>query len=386
MKARPSACLSICLPIFLALSAAAQDSAVLAPHVSRTVPVTTATHLLSAQRPIGAADSAAQPHQHDASTPGNSWKLMATLTGAVIHDMAFVSATTGYAVAEGGQVWKTSNGGKTWSLVLNLGYPYYFYGVAALTAKKVVVSGFIDSSTQQSGIIRWTEDGGNTWSGDITLTSGAWLQRTRYANANDGVILDLADGMAQYTTDGGAAATDWTTVTNNPDQGWFGLQFSMLTNRHVRASGINFCTSLNGGAVWTCGPSVDSVFDGPVLFQTDSLGWVGGGEISPNVEGWIHITTNGGKTWSSRVLDGPWPIRQFVFTTTKNGWAAGGNVYTGVGGIYFTSDGGNTWSVDVTTNAEMDACDAKPLKTGHQVWCAGYDSSFNGVIYTTVTQ
>jgi hypothetical protein len=189
----------------------------------------------------------------------------------------------------------------------------------------------------------------------------------RYANLKDGLIFDLSGGTAQYTTDGGAIASDWTTVINNPDGGWFGLQFSLLPNLHARASGINFCTSLNGGATWTCGPSVDSIFDGPVLFQGDSLGWVGGGEIAPNVEGWVHITTDGGKTWSGRTLDGPWPIRQFVFINNKTGWATGGNLYSGVGGMYFTTDGGNTWSVDATTNAEMDACAELPLKTGHAV-------------------
>src|ERR1035441_1940893 len=35
---------------------------------------------------------------------------------------------------------------------------------------------------------------------------------------------------------------------------------------------------MSGGAQWSCGPSVDSVFDGPVLFQGDTFGWVGGGE------------------------------------------------------------------------------------------------------------
>lgn len=185
--------------------------------------------------------------------------------------------------------------------------------------------------------------------------------------------------------DGGATGADWSSVTDNSDGGWFGLQFSLLPDLHARASGINFCTSYNGGAHWNCGPAVDSVFDGPVLFLNDSTGWVGGGEISPAVEGWVHVTTNGGKTWSGRTLDGPWPIRQLLFLNAKTGWAAGGNVYSGVGGIYFTSDGGNTWSVDVTTNAEMDACDKRTLATGHQVWCAGYTSSFNGVIYSAIT-
>jgi photosystem II stability/assembly factor-like uncharacterized protein len=127
---------------------------------------------------------------------------------------------------------------------------------------------------------------------------------------------------------------------------------------------------------------VDSVFDGPTFFVNNQQGWVGGGEISPSVEGWVHRTTDGGNTWSARTLDGPWPIRQILFLSGLTGWAAGGNVYTGVGGIYFSRDGGQTWSVDVTTNAEMSACDSKESGTHFQIWCAGTDASFNGVVYS----
>jgi photosystem II stability/assembly factor-like uncharacterized protein len=126
---------------------------------------------------------------------------------------------------------------------------------------------------------------------------------------------------------------------------------------------------------------VDSVFDGPVFFVNDTNGWVGGGEISPAVEGWVHRTNNGGSTWSGRTLDSPWPIREIRFLTPKMGWAAGGNIYTGVGGIYFSRDGGKTWSLDVDTGAEMDACDSRTSGIHVQVWCAGYNSSFNGVVY-----
>jgi photosystem II stability/assembly factor-like uncharacterized protein len=383
--ARSAAVSALSLALLFTVSSAAQDSVT---HVSRMVPVHTAARALFAERPVVVPELTARPRTSNVAA--NTWNLLATLPGTIIHDMAFTSATTGFAAAEGGQVWKTTNGGGTWTEILNLGFPYYFYGVWALNPKDVVVSGFYDSSTNWEGLIRWTHDGGKTWSSDIVLSTNlltdGWLGRVRFANLSDGLILDLDNGTAQYTTDGGAAVTDWTSVAGNPSGAWFGLQFSFLNNLHARASGINFCTSLNAGAAWTCGPSVDSVFDDAVLFQGDSLGWVGGGEISPNVEGWIHITTNGGRTWSGRTLDGPWPIRQFVFTTTKTGWAAGGNVYTGVGGLYYTGDGGNTWSVDATTNAEMDACAERPLKTGgHQVWCAGYTSSLNGVIYSAVT-
>jgi photosystem II stability/assembly factor-like uncharacterized protein len=368
--------------IIVSVFAAAQDSTPLTNHVSANVPVQASRRELSAERPIvppvTTADPLAAPATHN-------WQLQATLPGAVIHDLSFASPSVGYAAAELGQVWKTTNGGKTWTEILNLGGPYYFYGVAALTVNDVVISGFYDSSSFE-GLIRWSHDGGTTWSSDIVLSTQDWVQRVRFPNSKRGLILDLVGGSsgntAQFTKDGGAAASDWNTVVDNTDGGWFGLQFSVLANLHARASGINFCTSTNGGPTWSCGPSVDSVFDGPTFFLNDTDGWVGGGEISPNVEGWVHVTTNGGATWSARTLDGPWPIRQLLFLNGKQGWAAGGNVYTGVGGIYFSNNGGQTWTVDVTTNAEMDACDKQPPNPGYRIWCAGYDSSFNGVIYS----
>ena len=354
-------------------------------HVSARVPVQGATHELSADRPYVAAS----PQKLIRTRPdGNTWTLQATLPGAVIHDISFSSAQVGYAVAEGGQVWKTTNGGQNWSLALNLGYPYYFYGVDAINAKNIVVSGFYDSSSFY-GLIRWSHDGGKTWGSDITLTDTGWVQRVRLVKKN-GLIIDLINGQqntAQYTSDGGVGASDWTSVVDDSDGGWFGLEFNFLPNLHARATGVDFCQSLNAGAAWSCGPSVDSVFDGEVFFlNNDKDGWVAGGEISPNVEGWVHTTTNGGATWSGRTLDGPWPIREVLFLDKKTGWAAGGNIYSGVGGIYFSNDGGNTWSLDVNTGAEMDACAEKTVKSGHQIWCAGYDESFNGYIYTTTVQ
>jgi len=369
--------------LVLCLASTAQQTSPLGRHVSARMPVQGANHELSAQRP-------AVPSEVTRNAPvpaaSNSWQLLATLPGAVIHDIAFSSLTVGYAVAEHGQVWKTTDGGKNWSEVLASDYNDYFYGVSIINSKNVIVSGFYDSTAGSYSVIRWTHDGGKTWSSDIMLTNDTLL-RVRFANSKDGIVLGLAGGnaptVAETTSSGGTTASAWNSVVANPDGGWFGQQFSLLTNLHARASGINFCTSLNGGAQWSCGPMIDSVFDGPVFFLNDTVGWVGGGEIYPNVEGWVHGTTNGGKTWSGRTLDGPWPIRQLLFVDAKTGWAAGGNIYTGVGGIYFTSDGGKTWSVDATTGAEMDACARRSTKPGYQVWCAGYDSSFNGYIYST---
>ena len=370
-----------------------QDLASPAHHVSRAVPVDSrhydSRHYeLSAERAQAEMSAVGQPNATGLATPSNTWQLLSTVPGTIIHDISFPTAKIGYAAAELGLIWKTTDGGSHWTQVLSAGSSYYFYGINAVTTKDVVITGFYDSS-RTYGVFRWSHDGGHTWTGDMSF-GAAWLQRVRFVKGQDGIIMEFPGSNsvtnAEYTTNGGATLADWTSAVDNPSGAWFDPQFSLLTNLHARASGINFCTSLTGGAQWSCGNSVDSVFDGPVFFLNDTRGWVGGGEISPKVEGWIHLTTNGGKTWSGRTLDGPWPIRSVLFLTGTTGWAAGGNVYTNVGGIYFSTDGGKTWTVDATTNSEMGSCAQRAIPGGHhQLWCAGFNSSngFSSVIYST---
>ena len=366
----------------LYFSASAQDSLNSDRPVSARQPVQEPTIELRVNHPAKTEVQTKRLHKGIvASSSASPWLLLVTLPGTIIHDLSFPTATVGFAAAELGQVWKTTDGGSTWTEVMNLGFPYYWYGVHALDANNVIISGFNDQNST-TGVVRWSHDGGATWTGDIVLGSN-WGTRVRFADSSHGIILDSISGStAQYTTDGGAAATDWTQVTVAPVGYWFGNEFSLLSDQHAAASGIDYCSSSDAGAAWTCGPSIDSVFDGPVFFADDNHGWVGGGEISPGVEGWIHRTTDGGATWSGRLLDGPLPIREILFLSPSMGWAAGGNIYTSVGGIYFSSDGVQTWSLDLNTGGdEMDACDTQPVGDAYQVWCAGYNSAFTGTVY-----
>jgi len=346
-------------------------------YVSHRVPVQGAAAELAAMRPQAAGGTAlAAP----LGATANPWHLQATLPGAVIHDLAFPSAAVGYAAAELGQVWKTSDGGDTWTEIMNLGYPYYWYGVYAFSENDVVISGFDNQNFL--GIARWSHDGGATWSDDVVVNDQGWSMRVRFADALSGIIVDLISltgpNAAHYTTNGGATTADWTSVVPDPNGGWFGNQFSLLPGGHARMSGVTYCDSPDAGATWNCGPPADSVFDGPVFFADESNGWTGGGSISPDVAGWVHRTTDGGTSWSGRTLDTPFPIREILFLDAETGWAAGGNIYSNVGGIYFSSDGGQTWSQDFDSSGhELDAC----AHVGQRIWCAGYDASFSGAVY-----
>jgi hypothetical protein len=364
--------------VMAALAAGFAAAAETTRHVAARVPAEGHSRELAAERPTTSLAAARETPRTRGTM--HAWQLQQTLPGAVVHDIAFPTASVGYAAAELGQIWKTTNGGAHWDRIMNLGFPYYWYGVDALDEENVVISGFDNQAG--SGIVRWSHDGGTTWSDDIVLTTRGWATRVRLSDASNGLVMDLvnfdAANAAHFTTDGGATADDWTALVVDPDGGWFGNQFSLLASGRARASGITYCDSTNGGAAWTCGPPVDSMFDGPTFFLDAMNGWVGGGEISPDVAGWLHRTTDGGVTWSDRTLDSPWPIREIRFVTPDIGWAAGGNIYSNAGGIYYSGDGGATWTLDLdSAGSEMDAC----ASVDSTVWCAGYDASFDGVVY-----
>jgi hypothetical protein len=353
-------------------SAKVGETSVTLSYTSSRVPVQGEgpIHILAADRPaVATAPTSVGMPADPAPAQPNPWRLQATL-GGVITDLAFPTSTVGYASAELGRVWKTTDGGETWTVIMDLGFPYYWYGVNALSENDVVISGFDNSNWR--GLLRWSHDGGQTWDPDVVLTTDGWSMRVRFADAQNGLVLDLISlsqpNAAHYTTNGGQTASDWTQVTVDPAGGWFGNQFSFLPNLRARASGITYCDSVDGGVSWSCRPSIDEIFDGPTFFLDDNSGWVGGGSISPEVRGWVHRTTDGGATWSGRVLDVPWPIRSLLFLMPEIGWAAGGNGSGNVGGIYFTEDGGQTWVLDLDSGHETNAC----ANVGARVWCAGF--------------
>lgn len=349
-------------------------------YVSARLPILGPSRELAA---LGPPRNQTESPAAEVSLGANPWRRLGTIPGAVVRDISFATPRIGYAVAELGQVWKTMNGGRTWTSVLNLGFPYYWYGVDAISRYDVVISGFDNAAF--TGLVRWTHDGGATWSGDVVVTPNGWANRVRFADALDGLVVDLvsldAPNKVQFTTNGGEADQDWTSVVPDPDGGWFGSDFALLPDLTSYISGISECTSPDGGSTWTCGPSVDPVFDGAVEFVNHLNGWVGGGSISPTVEGWAYRTIDGGTTWSSRTLQAPWPVRDIEFLSRRIGWAAGGNLFSGVGGMYFSNDGGQTWALDADTGAEMLSCTYMKRQRMVFVWCAGTDASFDGVVY-----
>jgi photosystem II stability/assembly factor-like uncharacterized protein len=119
----------------------------------------------------------------------NTWHELAALPLTWIQDLSFVSARVGFAAGGNGQVLRTIDGGVTWEPVINEPQPYYWYGVHALTPNDIVASGFYNSINAYAAMIRWSHDGGDTWSDDLVLsTNPVQPNRVHFWNSQLGFV------------------------------------------------------------------------------------------------------------------------------------------------------------------------------------------------------
>lgn len=320
-----------------------------------------------------------------------NWELKFSVAGKVFKDVSFASPLVGFIVTELGGVYKTTDGGNNWTNVMNLGFPYYWYGVDALNADTVVISGFNNQGNIHSGVIRWSFDGGSSWTNDIILNipnGVGWLSHIHFFDSNRGIVSAEFSGGIHYTTNGGKDTTSWTYVQVNSDLGWFAGNIDTDTSGNVFTTGIHFAHSSDFGINWTPGPSADAVFDGGVDFLDNLMtGLTGGGQISAPVSGWTHKTSDGGQNWSPRLYNFPYPIRAVKMFNDTIGLAFGGNLYQEAGGIYLTTDGGVNWNLDINTSAEMFSYDVV-MRTPDSldVWTVGSTgggTGFIGKLYKT---
>ncbi|MEO8665789.1 MAG: T9SS type A sorting domain-containing protein [Ignavibacteria bacterium] len=322
-----------------------------------------------------------------------NWTMKFSVPGKVFKDVSFADSQTGYIVTELGAVYKTTNGGDNWTVKMNLGFPYYWYGVDALSPDTLVISGFNNQGDIHSGVVRWSFNGGDTWSNDIILripNGVGWLSKVHFFDRFRGIVMAEFSGGVHYTDTGGKDSSSWHYTQINSDLAWFAGNIDAQANGNIYATGIHFAHGSDFGASWTTTNSADNVFDGGVdFFEPENLlGLTGGGQISAPVSGWIHRTTDNGLTWSDR-SPFPYPVRALEFFNSTHSIAVGGNLYDEAGGIYSSTNGGIDWNIDVSTSAEMFAFDHKDISNDStDIWCVGSTgggTGFTGKLYKART-
>lgn len=281
-----------------------------------------------------------------------------------------------------------------WQTALDLSFPYYFYGVYCFDANTTMLSGFIDGSSGAFGIIQYTRDGGVTWSNDSRTSDSTWAGGPIEFTGQEGLMLSTSADNVWRTSTGGEKWSDWAELPCGDGQ-WHAGPYVWGTDGQAWVAGSALCHSTDYGSSWTCGPAIDeSGMDTGLACYNQSVCLVGGGEISPAVAGWVHVSVGGPTPAafnSTRALQAAFPIRTVQVVGRGQGQApvmiaAGGNYFSAVGGIYSSTDLGASWSLDMNLGQEVKACRTLALPTigSTRVWCVTAGQQGASIVSTDI--
>ncbi len=219
---------------------------------------------------------------------GDTWELVfvpfpEVASSKKLYDVAAAGDSTIFVAGYNFCIFKSSDGGKTYTHVneINLNY-YYLSDIQAVDTSTVVAGG-------SYGYVTMTTDGGATWS-DISIPAGHTIVFVSFLDAQTGYVF-ARDGQWFKTFDGG---TSW-----SPLLGWPNVNLKALAiggDKKIGVAGYfgNFSLSTDGGYTW---PYLDGHATGThqkiytVAFNNNNVGLIGA------YHGLLLRSADGGQTW-----------------------------------------------------------------------------------------
>ncbi|MFN5046900.1 YCF48-related protein [Roseateles sp.] len=292
---------------------------------------------------------------------GTSWTRQDSGLRTRLLAIAFADANSGWAVGEFGAVLRSTDGGKTWSQQA-VGLSDLGLSLRVIDANSAVVYAGYGNSR-----VRRTTDGGKTW------TEASFAPA---AVGTDGTLWSFDGNTLKKSADGGATSTTLYTGGNFSDRFQllspqllflrnFSVTWDSANSRYVHK--LTLRRSTDGGASWTSYEAqglidADLNFSGPgeVLFQDADRGFLVASAA-------IYRTIDGGRNWTKLGVPstGNW-------TYSNARVLAGGVLYRTAnaynGRDHFTSeDGGNSWQ-RITAPTSEGLYEYRPRRLGAKSW------------------
>lgn len=229
---------------------------------------------------------------------GNEWEYVSQAGKNYAGDICFLPNNTGFILKENRHIVKTTNFGHTWQTVLTPVNPYSRNLVGGIDFGDLN-NGYAWFSLNDYGnyYVYKTSDGGDSWSEIKYFDGPGYISGRPVAFDADNVVLLGPDLWTQRTTDGGVT---WNPATLNNFSSWFNNKdfkdVAQIDENRAVAVGEKFiCITTDKGATWNYVnhgiTDPDSIFY-RIAFSSDTLGYV----VLYN--GSIIKTTDFGVTWS----------------------------------------------------------------------------------------
>jgi len=267
---------------------------------------------------------------------GETWT---EITGGIttgLLDMERIGSTTVVGVSVKGDIWRSTNGGFSWSWVLDgLGDLPSDWSVSFFDSLNGLVVG-------QGGLIFSSTDGGVTWA---MLNNGMGVQiydLQMYSN-NFGIAA-CNNGYVLRTTNGGirweVQKVEVTGQIFGRDESLHGVSIVDTGFAVIAGPGGTVFRTTDGGLTWhSIGyPVLPNLFwIEDVKFVNRLDGWLVGLDLDLGHQKTIYKTSDGGTTWVQAISLGAY-MYSVDFVDTQHG------MVTTAGGSYVrTTDGGATW-------------------------------------------
>ncbi len=258
-------------------------------------------------------------------------------TGTPVNDMSLITENIIIGVGANGYIIKSTDGGKSWRNIPNN------YGKGILRSIQFVndSTGYI---TGDSSILK-TEDQGENWyplSFPVDPHFGTAYKNLFFFNKDRGFFVGTY-GHLLSTNDGGKTVHDTTLGSNHL------TSIDFIDDSTGLIAGSEIYKTTNGGKSWRkinidnlglrpYGPTFNKI-----KFITDSF------VVAAGSPGMFAISSDGGETWTASSLNGNiGKVADFYFFDANNG------VIAGDGKIFYTHDGGKTFSFDVNYPQSID--------------------------------
>lgn len=281
---------------------------------------------------------------------GVTWVRQFSANGVYLRCVGFADDQRGWVgtLAAPRRLFRTTNGGATWTLVDNLPpeAPPAICGLTVVNERILYASG-TNFPNRPAGVIK-TTDGGGTWTGWNMSAHATLLVDIYFKDAQHGWVVggkadvpsptrDDVIPVVLFTEDGGETwinqLADQEAEFPKGEWGWK-IQFLDENIGFVSLENLTdgaILKTVDGGRTWTRKPVEDAQQNANlegIGFVDQNLGWTGGwGDISFRT-GFTSETRDGGETWTNANHVGKFLNRfRFIREPELVGYASGDTIY-----------------------------------------------------------
>lgn len=299
---------------------------------------------------------------------GENWtnKFSAFEGNPTFSDVHFIDPANGWVIT-GQKIYRTRNGGRSWEMQYSSEGGYYYETLNAIAFADSLI-GYCVGEKSSKGFLLKTSDGGDSWTPqslafdglyDIHMISG----ETGWLVGESGLILRTFNGCKTFEY-----------LTSNVTDNIYDVFFLDENYGWAVTYAQTVLRTSDGGINWEASQFSSSYYqDGMCVFFIDNLtGFLG------STEG-LFKSTDGGINWGPVSLTTNQYIYDIFFTTNKQGWILANNSsYSYGGGIYYTTDGGNIWNVELVSSENLYSLSFIPEGPGWAVGSNGSILTYNG--------